>query len=238
MLTTDAPFRVEPAQRREVDQLIADGLLEPLLPGVVGPLGCTRDVEMRVAAVALALPDRAVERGAVAQAAAAWVWCGGAAPRAVDLAVPPGRSMPRVPILVPHERRMPPQDVAVLPSGGRTVSVTTATRTLVDLLRLLPEGEALPAAAPLAIHPGVTREGVAACLDRMPRARGVPRARLLAARLRFGGEPGGAPAHQAGGGSVDALAGDPIGVEDAFDPADGGDHVVQVRGVGHLEGEA
>jgi hypothetical protein len=186
MLTPVAPFRIGDVPRHEADRLIADGLLEPLLPGVLGPPGSADDADVRLAAVVLALPDRVLERAAVAQAAAAWIWCGGTPPPVIDVAVEPGRALPRVPAMVSHERRMPPQDVARLPSGVATVAVTTATRTLVDLLRMLPEAEAPAAAAPLAGFPGVTPQGVAACLERMPRARGVPRARRLAARLTFG----------------------------------------------------
>ena len=191
MLTTGTPFRVEESQQLEVGRLLADGLLEPLLHSVVGPLGCARDLDARVAAAVLALPARLLDRAALAQAAAAWIWCGGAPPGLIDVAVPPGRSVPRVPAVALHERRMPPQDVVQLPSGGSSVQVTTATRTLVHLLRLLPEAPAVVAAAPLAAYPGVTPDGVAACLDRMPRARGVPRARVLAGALVFGpdGEP-------------------------------------------------
>jgi len=185
MLTPDTPFQVVASQQREVERLIADGLLEPLLPGVVGPIGCSERLDARLASVVLALPERVLGRAALAQAAAVWVWCGGAPPSVVDVAVPPGRSVPRLPFLAAHQRRMPPQDVALLPSDGASVQVTTPTRTLVDLLRLLPEAPGTAAAGRLATVGGVTPDGVAACLDRMPRARGVPRARVLAAALVF-----------------------------------------------------
>jgi hypothetical protein len=186
MLTPDAPFRVDDDHRREVERLLEEGLLEPLLLGVVGPAGCTGDAEMRVGALAVALPERVLERGVVAQAAAAWVWCGGTPPDVVDVAVPPGRTVPRLTTLAVHERRMPEGDVADLTFRGISVGVTTATRTLVDLLRMLPPSLAPAAVAPLLAVPGVTAAGVHACLERMPRARGVPRARVLAAGLPFG----------------------------------------------------
>src|SRR5512140_1978847 len=111
MLTLPAPFRVQESQRREVDRLVAEGLLEVLLPGVVAPVGCATSPQARAAVAALALPERLLERVVVAQAAAAWVWCGGAAPAQVDVTVPPGRSVPRTPELAAHERRLPDQDV-------------------------------------------------------------------------------------------------------------------------------
>jgi hypothetical protein len=190
MLTSDAPFRVEESQRREVGRLVAEGLLESLLPGVAGPAGSRFDPGVRVAAAALALPGRVRARGVVAQAAAAWVWCGGPSPEVIDVAVPPGRTVPRLPALVAHERRMPGDDVVVLTAAYGDVQVTTATRTLVDLLRLLPAAEAPWVVTPLVTVPGVTAEGVTACLERMPRARGVTRARTLAATLPLARAPG------------------------------------------------
>jgi hypothetical protein len=160
------PFLVEEGQRRELDRLVDEGLLERLLPGVVGPAGCSRAAGVRVVA-------------------AAWVWGGGEPPPVIDVAVLPGRAVPRGGPVVGHERRMPPQDVAVLPARGDPLSVTTATRTLTDLLRLLPAPEALVAAARLTAVPGVTADGVRACLQRMPRARGVPQARRLVVELPF-----------------------------------------------------
>ena len=213
MTTPDAPFRIEDAPRREVDLLIAQGLLEPLLPGVVGPAGCTQGLDARVVAAALALPPLVRERGALAQQAAAWIWCGGTPPPVVDVAVPRGRGMHRAGEVVTHERRMPDVDVTSLPIpsiGGSTADpagdpagdpggggcggggptgvlvVTTPARTVVDLLRLLPETEAVAWAAPVARVAGTTADDVHACLERMPRARGVPRARRLAAGLAYG----------------------------------------------------
>jgi hypothetical protein len=240
-VTPPAPFRVDDATRREVERLLADGLLEPLLPGVVGPVGSSADPASRLAAAALAIPERVRSRAtALAHAAAAWVWCGGPPPAVIDIAVPPHRSVPRLPAVAVHERRMPGDDVAVLATAGAVVPLTTPTRTLVDLLRGLPGTES-PWVAPLVGFPGVTAESVAGCLERMPRARGVTRARTLAAGLPLAratppGGPGARPAGERR--SVDPLAGDPVGVEDPFHPPDGGDDVIEVRGVRHLEGKA
>src|SRR4051812_37514277 len=186
MVISDAPFRIDESHVREVTRLVDDGLLDILLPGVAAPTGSGRDAHHRVAAAALALsalPPRLRERGVVAQDAAAWVWCGGVPPGVLDLVVPPHTSVPRLDGVVRHERRMPEQDIAVMPSDAGPVAVTTATRTLVDLLRLH-AGTQPPPAAPLLVRlPGVTLAGVDACLARMPRARGVGRARRLADEL-------------------------------------------------------
>jgi hypothetical protein len=187
-----AAFLVEDHQRREVDRLLAEGLLVDVLPGVVAPPGHADDLTFRLEAAALALPPRLRARGAVlAQGAAAWLWCGGPPPSVLDVAVLPGRSVPRHPGVVPHERRMPPEDVReLMPPTGPLLAATTPTRTATDLLRLLPEPLALRAAAPLAATGEVTPEGMAACLQRMGRARGVARARLALGRWPFDGRPG------------------------------------------------
>lgn len=163
--------------------MLADGLLEPLLPGVVGPPGSGADPDLRLAAAVLALPERVRSRGTLAEAAAAWVWCGGPPPAVMDVAVPPRRSLPTVPAVAVHERRMPAVDVVVLAAVGGVVPLTTPTRTLVDLLRLLPPGPAPWAVSALVGLAGVTADSVSACLAGMPRARGVTRARTLASAL-------------------------------------------------------
>jgi len=227
------PFLIDPSQRRETDRLLAEGLLETLLPGVAGPPGGAGRRQTRLVALALALSPRAVSRAVVSELAAAWIWCGGDPPDVIDVVVPPGRSLTRPsrpPLLAVHQRRLPPQDLTALEAGPVRIELTTPTRTLTDLLRLPPSGGLRGRIDALAAVPGVSAGGVATCLDRMPRARGVSRARAALVELL-----GAAPAGVA---SVDALAGDAVGVEDALHPPDGADHVVEVRGVGHLEGEA
>jgi hypothetical protein len=114
------------------------------------------------------------------------VWCGGVPPGLLDIVVPPHTSVPRLAAVATHERRMPPQDVVLLPSDGLRLPVTTATRTLVDVLRLDRGGDPPEAARLLAQLPGVTAQGVHDCLDRMPRARGVNRARRAVDGLPLG----------------------------------------------------
>lgn len=246
MIDTKSPFRAGSdagaTQAREVDRLLAAGLLVPVLLDVVVAADTPSDQRLRAHALSLVLPDRLLARGVVAQEAAAWLWCGGPPPRFVDLAVAPGSGRAAAPHLVVHERRMPPDDVErieIADPPAPPLAVTTPVRTAADLLRILPVPDGLTEATRLAAHVGATPAEISACLGRMPRARGVARARRLlqdwppdATASAVGRDGGG------DGGSVDPLAGHPIGVEHALDPAHRGDDVVEVRGVSHLEREA
>lgn len=184
------PFRTDPlrdtADGREVDRLLSDGLLVPVLLDVVVAADSPVDQVLRATALRLFLPDRLHDLGAaVAQEAAAWLWCGGSPPRFVDVAVPPGRGRVAAPHLVVHERRVPPDDVTQVDVPGRPpLTVTTPVRTAADLLRTLPAPDALDDAVRVAAVTGVAGHvdiavDVAACLERMPGARGVARARRM-----------------------------------------------------------
>jgi hypothetical protein len=243
MIDASLPFRTDPlrdtADGREVERLLADGLLVHVLLDAVAAADSPVDQVFRATALRLFLPERLHSLGAaVAQAAAAWLWCGGSPPRFVDVAVPPGRGRVAAPHLVVHERRVPPDDVTVIEApGGPPLTVTTPVRTAADLLRTLPAPDALVDAVRVAAALAPTEArgdesdvaaDVAACLERMPGARGVARARRMLRDWPVPARPQ----------SVDALAGNPVGVEDTLHPPDGGHDVVEVRRVGHLEGEA
>jgi hypothetical protein len=179
------PFRLglklEPTEARELARLLDEGLLQPVLADVVVAAATPVDAGLRACALRLLVPDRLHERGAaVSEQAAAWLWCGGPPPTVVDVAVAPGRGRVIVPYLAVHERRMPPDDVTtVMPPDGVALTVTTGVRTAADLLRALPPPTALDAAVRVAAATGATAPGIARCLDLMPRARGVARARRL-----------------------------------------------------------
>jgi hypothetical protein len=200
MIDLQLPFRTgvaaDPGEAREVGRLLGEGLLVPVLLDVVVAAGAPADQNLRARALRLVVPDRLHDCGAVvAQCAAAWLWCGGSPPHLVDLAVRPGRGrVLAASHLVRHERRMPPQDVVVVePPGGRGVAVTTGARTAADLLRTLPELIALEAAVHVATVTGAGVDEVAACLELMPRARGVARARRLLTGWPEADEAGGSP---------------------------------------------
>jgi hypothetical protein len=186
MIDTVLPFRtgahLEPGQAREVARLLGDGMLVPVLLDVVVAADVPADRDLRARALRLVVPDRLHACGAVvAERAAAWLWCGGTPPAQVDVTVPPGRGrVLAASHLVRHERRMPPQDLVVIaPPGGQELAVTTGARTAADLLRTLPELTAPEAAVHVATVTGTAVDEIAGCLDLMPRARGVARARRL-----------------------------------------------------------
>lgn len=198
VIDTHSPFRtaegLPPTESREVGRLLSAGLLTPVLLDVVVAADAPADRRLRAAALHLVTPARLRDRGAVvAQAAAAWLWVAGSPPAVVDLAVAPGQRRASASNVVVHERRMPPDDVtgvdcdhcradrgpASPTHGGRTLAVTTPARTCADLLRTLPPAEAIVAAARLAAELTLTLDDVGACLDRMPRARGIAQARRL-----------------------------------------------------------
>jgi hypothetical protein len=170
------PFRVDVAGLREAHLLVAERLLVNLLLDVFVAADVDVGRDVRAAAVALTLPARL--RGAevvVTQVAAAWLWCGGSAPPYVDVVQPPGQGRASRPGVVLHERRIDPADVARV---GELV-VTTPGRTAADLLRMAPPEQALAGLTGLMAHTRLTVQEVADTLERMPRMRGVARARDL-----------------------------------------------------------
>jgi hypothetical protein len=185
VIDTHLPFRtgtgLAAAEAREVERLLAHGLLVPVLLDVVVAADAPADLALRARALQLVVPDRLHDRGAaVAQEAAAWLWCGGAPPAVVDVAVMPGGGRVPAPYLAVHEWRMTPDDVTFVEfTDARPLAVTTVVRTAADLLRVLPTPYGLGAAVHVATVAGVTAGEVTACLERMPRARGVARARRL-----------------------------------------------------------
>jgi hypothetical protein len=170
------PFRVDVAGLREADSLVAERLLVNLLLDVFVAADVRVDHEVRAAAVALTLPARLLRAGAVVtQLAAAWLWCGGPAPPYVDVVQQRGQGRVSRPGVVLHERRIDPVDVA----GVGDLIVTTPARTAADLLRTGHPERAENCLRALMMHTGLTLRDVAATLERMPRMRGVARAREL-----------------------------------------------------------
>ena len=174
---------------------------------------------------------------AVGSATAAWVHTGGDG-RPAELAVPagvaccpPGRGSRarRVGVRLRRRAGRTRCDVHARCTGAVTAPPRTRRRPGSRCCR---PGDRDPALAALpAAHrrpPGRGRSTSAAPSDRSPRgiAPGAGRA-----GARWAAATGGRGAQSL------ALAGDPVGVEDAVDPPDGRDHVAEVRRVGHLERE-
>ena len=108
-------------------------------------------------------------------------------------------------------------------------AVTSPARTAVDIACRRPPAESVPVLAVLGFTTGLRPGQVHGVLAGLQGRPGVRRAR--AATQAWAGLLG------AGYCSVDAVAGDPVRVEDALDLADGVDDVVEVTGRRHLEGE-
>jgi hypothetical protein len=173
------PFRVEVAGLREADLLVAERLLVNVLLDVFVAADVNVDREVRAAAIALTLPTRLLRGGAiVTQVAAAWLWCGGPAPPYVDVVQRPGQGRASRPGVVLHERRIDPADV----TGAGELLVTAPARTAADLMRMSHPERASRALHELMAHTGLTLQEVAETLERMPRMRGVARARDLLGR--------------------------------------------------------
>jgi len=187
-----SPFRIGVADLREAERLAAEGLLVNLLLDVFVAPDVRVDAAVRAAGLALALPAHLLGSGAVVtRHAAAWLWCGGPAPRYLDLAQTSVRSRATGPGVVLHQCRVAAVDVTAI--GG--LPVTTPARTAADLLRTGPPGRALAVLDDLADRAGVTAGDVAASLERMPRMRGVAVARDLLARwVGLGPGPAAGPA--------------------------------------------
>jgi hypothetical protein len=215
----------------DTPRLLALGALRPVLLDVVAPASARDTFTVRLQALRLVVPPALRAAGAVVCLdTALWLFAGGPAPGQVDLALPAGRARSRRAGLRAHQLGYGPADVwAPLPREP----VTSPARTAADLACRRPTGEAVAALAVLGLATGLRPgqvHGVLADLAGRPgvrRARGAVQAwaELLPAPL---------PRPR----SVDAVACDPVGVEHALDLADGVDHVVEVTGRRHLEGEA
>jgi hypothetical protein len=222
-------FREEGPESGEVARLRARGLLRAVVGDVHTGTGEPETRELRVSALARILPPaRSPADAVVGYRAARWALVGGPVPPRIDVYALPGLSRRRFRGLRVREARLVPGTVMVLAGlvPADTVAVTVPDRTAADLARSLPAEEAL-AELRLLAEVGVTPARVAAVLESLPGHRGVPRARQVLNRWASGVRPR----------SFGTASGDPVGVENSFDAADGGEHVVEMTGVGHLEGE-
>jgi hypothetical protein len=188
---------------------------------------------LRLAALRLVVPAR-VRGAVVCLDTAVWLFAGGPAPAAVDIALAPGRSRPWAPELRVHELAYAGADVwRPLPDDP----VTSPARTAADVACRLPAAEAVAVLAVLGLTTGLRPgqvHGVLARLEGRAGVRGAREAVLAWSRLLSPSiEASARPSVR----SVDPVAGDAVGVEDALDLAHGVDDVVEMTCRGHLEGE-
>jgi hypothetical protein len=191
------PFQVDVAGLREAELLVTERLLVHLVLDVFVAADTVIDRDLRGAAIVLTLPPRLRHPGAVVtQGSAAWLWCGGPAPRYVDVVQRPGQGRVSRPGVVLHERRVDASDVVRVGE----LMVTTPARTAADLMRTGHPERALHALRELLTHTGLTVRDVAETLDRMSRMRGVAQARSLLDRWQAASPP--EPAVPAGAQSI------------------------------------
>jgi hypothetical protein len=211
---------------------VALGALRVVLQDVHAASTVRDTFTVRLTALRLVVPPHLREAGAVlCLDTAVWLLAGGPAPALVDLALPPGFARPRHRGLRVHQLHYRPQDLwPPLPDDP----VTSPARTAADMARRLPAAEAVPLLAVLGLTTGLRPgqvHGVLATLEGRGGVRGARRSVVAWSRLLPPAPP--VPRRP----SVDPVAGDAVGVEDALDPADGIDHVVEMARRRHLEGE-
>jgi hypothetical protein len=217
---------------REASRLVALGALRVVLQDVHAAATVRDTFTLRLAALRLVVPAHLREAGAVVCLdTAVWLLAGGPAPALVDLALPPGFARPRARGLRVHQLRYGVGDLwPPLPEDA----VTSPARTAADMARRLPADQAVPLLAVLGVTTGLRPGQVHGVLAGLEGRGGVRRAqRSVVAWSEL--LPPWPPVNRRR--SVDPVAGDPIGVEDALDPAYGVDDVVEVAGRRHLEGE-
>jgi hypothetical protein len=197
---------------------------------VYAPCSLRDTFTVRLAALRLVVPAHLRDAGAVlCLDTAVWLLAGGPAPALVDLTLPPGFARPRQRGLRLHELGYSPRDLwRPLPEDP----VTSPARTAADMACRLPPEEAVPLLVVLGVTTGLRPGQVHAVLADLEGRAGVRRARrCVVAWSELLGPV--SPVR-----SVDPVARHAVGVEHALDPADGVDHVIEVPGRRHLEGEA
>lgn len=174
---TRASARSAGVSRRQVDQMLARGLVRPVIHGVYVAAQAIDTIRLRASALALVVPPSAI----VTDVTAAWLHGVDVLPAHAMHAMPPiqvfGRTGSRLrrPSVASGTRQMLDGDVTVLDG----VLVTTKLRTALDLGRLLPRAHALAALDAL-LRAGVDRESLLEQVERFRGDRGVVQLRLLA----------------------------------------------------------
>jgi hypothetical protein len=220
---------------REASRLVALGALRVVLQDVHAPSTVRDTFTLRLTALRLVVPPQLRDGGAVVCLdTAVWLFAGGPAPALVDVALPPGSARPRARGLRVHELRYGARDLwPPLPDDP----VTSPARTAADMARRLPGAQAVPLLAALGLVTGLRPGQVHAMLAGLQGRGGVRRAQRSVIAWSELMRPASPVPPVPRKRSVHPVAGHPVGVEDALDPADGVDHVVEMPRGRHLEGE-
>lgn len=179
------PFRRRDAAaagygRRSLEAMIAAGLVQEVLRGVLVDVRRPDTLERRAAAVALVLPPGA----AVCRGTAAWLWGIDCRPPGrhretlpVECVVPAGTTPLRRPGLTCFQARLPDADLCLVDG----VPCTTPLRTALDCARYLPPFMALGTIDAMAHARLVVPAAMTAGIERWRGRRNVDRARRLIA---------------------------------------------------------
>ncbi|NUS35363.1 MAG: hypothetical protein HOQ04_02680 [Pseudarthrobacter sp.] len=205
----------------ELQSLAADGLLARFHQHGYTLPGLAASPQLRARAAAGAVPASIRQRVVAGRLTAAWIYGCAPEPDRLALLVDAKRrvsSLRSTRGCTLHEVKLGPFDVVSL--GGLMVS--SPLRTALDIALHVEPERAVPALAALLARPqqDVRLRLLVRAIEATPR---VPHKRAALEKLgRL------APAFVAGG---------PVDVEDAVDPADGAEDVAEVLGVAHLERE-
>lgn len=205
----------------ELQSLAADGILAQFHQHGFTLPEAPASPQLRARAAANAVPAAVRQRVVAGRMTAAWIYGCAAEPDKLALLVDAKRrisGLRNTRGCTLHEVRLGPFDVVSM--GGLMVS--SPLRTAVDIALHVEAHRALPALTGLLARPekDVRLRLLVLAIEATPR---VPHKRAALEKLALL-----APALVAGG---------PVDVENAIDPADGTEDVVEVLGVPHLKGE-
>jgi hypothetical protein len=205
----------------ELQSLAADGILAQFHQHGFTLPEAPASPQLRARAAANAVPAAVRQRVVAGRMTAAWIYGCAAEPDKLALLVDAKRrisGLRNTRGCTLHEVRLGPFDVVSM--GGLMVS--SPLRTALDIALHVEAHRALPALTGLLARPekDVRLRLLVLAIEATPR---VPHKRAALAKLALL-----APALVAGG---------PVDVEDAIDPPDGTEDVVEVLGVPHLKGE-
>lgn len=205
----------------ELQAMATDGLLQQVYQRGYATPGSAATPQLRARCAALGVPPAIRQRVVAGRLTAAWIHGCSPEPDRLALLVDTKRrvsSLRSTRGCTLHEVRLGPCDVVSI--GGLMVS--SPLRTALDIALHVDATRAVPALRSLLARPeqDVRLRLLTLAIEATPR---LPHKKAALEKLALLAPP--------------RVAGGPVDVEDAVDPADRAEHVVQVLGVPHLEGK-
>lgn len=203
----------------ELQAMASDGVLQQVYQQGYAPPGSATTPQLRARSAALGVPPVIRQRVVAGRLTAAWIHGCSPEPDRLALLVDSKRrisSLRSTRGCTLHEVRLGPFDVVSI--GGLMVS--SPLRTALDIALHVDAGRAVPALRGLLARPqqDVRLRLLTLAIEATPR---LPHKRAALEKLALLGAP--------------LVAGGPVDIEDAVDPADSVEHVVEVLGVAHFE---